>query len=76
MDEKIELFNKELERVGITKDDLWIMSIWKNQPTTAQGDYKSHIVVKFIAAGYKNRITPNGMVTLTHPDNTFEFTFS
>jgi hypothetical protein len=76
MDEKIELFNQELERVGITKDDLWIMSVWKNQATTAQGDYKSHVIVKLINAGYSNRINSSGMVTLTHPENTFEFTFS
>lgn len=76
MDEKIELFNQELERVGVTKDDFWIMSIWKNCTTTAQGDYKSHIIHKFIIAGYLNRINPSGMVTLTHPESKFEFTFS
>jgi hypothetical protein len=76
MEENLKLFNWELERIGITKEDFWILSIWKNQPATAQAEYKATLAVKFIKSGYNSRVNPSGSVTFTHPQNKFEFTLS
>lgn len=76
MEEKFKLLNDELERIGLTKDDFWLLSVWKNNGGTGQAEYKAHLAVKFMSAGYKERISPNGFINFTHPEKKFEFTLN